>query len=147
VQDSTTLHVKDVEDRAALAEREVLEWVSRVEAKNATALASGREDSEVLALKVTLLKDELAVEHQAQEMSEREHQAHFEELSLLQTWGSEMCHAIIGPARAKHLFEGMRLSALCHTEMVRELITFRRRCPLSRSWCSGTLPAILPMWW
>jgi hypothetical protein len=137
----------DAEDRAALVEREVLEWVSRADAENATALASAREDSEVLALKVTLLKDELAVEHQAQEMSEREHQAHFEELSLLQTWGSEMCHAIIGPARAKHLFEGMRLSALCHTEMVRELITFRRRCPLSRSWCSGTLPAILPMWW
>jgi hypothetical protein len=115
VQDNATRHVKDAEDRAALAEREVLEWVSKSEAENATALASAHEDSEVLALKVTLLKDELAVEHRS----------HIEELSLLQTWGSEMCHAIIGPAQAKHMFEGMWLSALYHTEMVGELITFR----------------------
>jgi hypothetical protein len=124
VQDNATLHVKDAEDQATIAQREVLEWVSRAEAENATALASAHEDSEVLAVKVTLLKDELAVEYRAQEMSEREHRAHFEELNLLQTWGSEMCHAIIGPARAKHLFEGMWLSALCHTEMVGKLITF-----------------------
>jgi hypothetical protein len=41
--DSATLLIKDVEDRASLAEREDLEWVSRVE--NATALASTREDT------------------------------------------------------------------------------------------------------
>jgi hypothetical protein len=46
VQDSTTLHVKDAEDRAALMERETLERVSRVEAENTAALASAREDAE-----------------------------------------------------------------------------------------------------
>jgi hypothetical protein len=40
--DSATLRVKDVEDRATLAEREVLERVSRVEAENTMALASAR---------------------------------------------------------------------------------------------------------
>jgi hypothetical protein len=46
VQDSTTLHVKDAEDQAALMERETLERVSRVEAENTAALASAREDAE-----------------------------------------------------------------------------------------------------
>jgi hypothetical protein len=48
VWDSTTLRVKDAEDRAALGEREARERVSRVEAKNAMALASVPEDAEGL---------------------------------------------------------------------------------------------------
>jgi hypothetical protein len=55
---------------------------------------------------------------------EREHREHFEELTLLQTQGFELCHATIGPPWVRHhLSEGMRLAALRHTEMVRELAT------------------------
>jgi hypothetical protein len=108
VWDIATLCVKDVEDRASLAQREALEWVSRLEAESATMFACAYEDAEGLSQKVTLLEGELAVEHQAWKMSERDHRAHFKELTLLQTRGSELCHAIIGPPRAKHhLSEGM----------------------------------------
>jgi hypothetical protein len=48
-QDSTALCVKDAEDQVALVKREALERVSRVEAENATALASLCEDAEGLA--------------------------------------------------------------------------------------------------
>jgi hypothetical protein len=55
-------------------------------------------------------------------VSERECQEQFEELHLLQTWGSELCHTIVGPPRARHhLPEGMRLDDLRHTEMAKEL--------------------------
>jgi hypothetical protein len=57
--------------------------------------------------------------------SETEHRAHFEELTLLQTQGSELCHAIVGPSQAKHhLSEGMRLATLHHTKMAKELAMF-----------------------
>jgi hypothetical protein len=72
-RDSTALRVKDAEDRAALAEREPLERVSRAEAVNATTLASACEDVEGLAQKIAILEDELAAEHQAREVPEREH--------------------------------------------------------------------------
>jgi hypothetical protein len=58
-------------------------------------------------------------------VSERERRARFEELILLQTRGSKLCHAIIDPPRLRHhLSEGMRLAALRHTEMVGELTMF-----------------------
>jgi hypothetical protein len=62
-------------------EREALERVSRAKAENTTALDSTDEDAEGFT--------------QNQEMSEREHRAQFEELTLLQTRGSELCHAIM----------------------------------------------------
>jgi hypothetical protein len=71
--DNTTLHVKDIQDQASLAGREVVEWVSQEKAKNTTVLASAREDAEGHDQKVTLLEYELAVERWAREMSEREH--------------------------------------------------------------------------
>jgi hypothetical protein len=121
-RDSASLHVKDAEDQAALVEREVLERMSRAEAKNATMLVSAREDAEGLVQKMVLLEGELAVEHQACEVSEREHQEQFEEITLLQIWGSELCHAIVGPTWVRHhLPEGMLLVVLCHIEMAREL--------------------------
>jgi hypothetical protein len=122
VQDSANLCVNDAEDRSTLVMREAPERVSRVKAKNAMALASAREDAEGFAQKIALLVDELAGEHRTWEMSEMEHRAQFEELTLLQTWGSKLCHAIIGPPRARHhLSDGMWVAALCHTEMVGEL--------------------------
>jgi hypothetical protein len=123
--DSTTLCVKDVEDQAATAEREGLETVSRVEVENAVTLASTREDADGFARKITLLEDELVMERQARVVSEREHQEQFEELHLLQTRGSELCHANVGPPWARHhLSEGMRLWALHHIEMAEELAMF-----------------------
>jgi hypothetical protein len=46
--DSTAIRIKDVEEWAALAERKTQERVSRVEAENATVLASPRKDAEGL---------------------------------------------------------------------------------------------------
>jgi hypothetical protein len=54
-------------------------------------------------------------------VSEREDQEQFEELTLLLSWGSELCHAINGPPRVRHhLSQGMWHATLSHTEMVRE---------------------------
>jgi hypothetical protein len=45
-------------------------------------------------------------------VSERERQEQFEELTLLQTRGSELCHAIVGAPRVRnHFSEGMQLVA------------------------------------
>jgi hypothetical protein len=50
------------------------------------------------------------------------HREQFKELTLLQTRGSELYHAIVGPPWVRHhLSEGMRLAAFRHTEMVGEL--------------------------
>jgi hypothetical protein len=75
--------------------------------------------------KITLLEGELVEEHRAWETTERENQECFEELTLLQTQGSKLCHAIVGPPRAILLSVGMRLAALRHIEMAGELATFR----------------------
>jgi hypothetical protein len=77
-------------------EREVLERMSRVEAKNAMALAFAHEVVEGLIRKIILLEDELEAECQAREVSMRERREQFKELTLLQTWGSELHHAIVG---------------------------------------------------
>jgi hypothetical protein len=82
-RDNAALCVKDKEDRAALAERVVLENISRVEAENAKVLASIREDVEGYVQKITLLEGELVVERWAQEVSKRERREQFEELTLL----------------------------------------------------------------
>jgi hypothetical protein len=122
VRDSVALHAKDAEDWATLAEREALEKVWRVEAENAMALASTHEDVEGFVPKFALFEGKLAVECQAWEVSKRECWEQFEELTRLQTPGSELCHAIVRPPQARYyLSEGMRHAALHHTEMVREL--------------------------
>jgi hypothetical protein len=89
-----------------------------VEAENAAALASASEDAEGFVRKIALLEGELVAERPAQEVFERERREQFEELTLLQTRGSDLCHAIIDPPQARHhLSEGMRHAALRHTEM------------------------------
>jgi hypothetical protein len=60
------------------------------------------------------------------EVSKREHREQSVELTLLQTRGSELCRAFVGPPQVRnHLSEGMRHAALHHTEMVRELAALR----------------------
>jgi hypothetical protein len=83
--DNTVLRVNDAEDQATLAEREALKRVSRAEVENAATLASASEDAEGFACKIAFLEDELAMECQAREVSEREHREQFMELTLLQT--------------------------------------------------------------
>jgi hypothetical protein len=125
-RDSAALHAKDMEDRASLVESEALERVSRAEAENAAVLASTHEDAEGLAQKVTFLKDELVAERRAWEVSKRECQELFVELTLLQTRGSELCYAIVGSLWTKHhLSEGVWIATLRHTEMVGEHATLR----------------------
>jgi hypothetical protein len=99
-----------------------LERVSRVLTETATTLVSTREDAEGFARKIALLEDELVVERRAREVPERDYREQFEELTLLQTRGSELCHIIVSLTRARHhLSKGMRLVALHHTEMAGEL--------------------------
>jgi hypothetical protein len=62
VWDSAALHVKDVEDRATLAERVALERVLRVETENAAALASASEDAKGFVRKIALLEGKLVAE-------------------------------------------------------------------------------------
>jgi hypothetical protein len=53
-------------------------------------------------------------------------QEQLEKITLLQTRGSELYFAIIGPPRARnHLSEGTWIAALRHTEMVGELPALR----------------------
>jgi hypothetical protein len=69
-----------------------------------------------------VLSDAVADAERWWEVSERERREQFEELTLLQTRGSELCHVIIGPPQmTNHLSEGMRLATLHHTEMVEQL--------------------------
>jgi hypothetical protein len=57
---STTVDVRDAEDRSTLSEREAREMGSRVEAENVAMLAYAHEDAEGLVQKVTLPEGELA---------------------------------------------------------------------------------------
>jgi hypothetical protein len=123
-RDSANFRIKGAKDRAPLAESEALEPMCRLEVENSIALSFARADAKDLAWKVIHIEDELAEEHWAQETSEREHREHFEELHLLQTRGSKLCHVIVGHLRARHLSEGMWLVALRHTEMAGELAAF-----------------------
>jgi hypothetical protein len=102
----------------------VLEWVSQAEAENTTALVFARVDTEGLVQKITILESELAEERRACETSEREHWECFNELTLLQAQGLELCLTIVGPPWAECLSEGMRLATLHHNEMVQELAAF-----------------------
>jgi hypothetical protein len=63
--DDAALRVKDAENQANLAEREVLERVSRVEVKNSAMLSYAREEAEGFVWKIALLEGELAAEDQA----------------------------------------------------------------------------------
>jgi hypothetical protein len=66
--------VRDAEARAALAEREAWERVLRVEAKSASALASGRGEAEDLAWRMALIEGDLAEVCQARDMAEENSQ-------------------------------------------------------------------------
>jgi hypothetical protein len=97
-----------------------------VEVENTVVLSFAREDAKGFVSKIALIEGELAVEHQAWEVSGREHREQFQELTLLQTWGSKLCHTIVTPSRERHhLSEGMWLAALHHTEMAREFAVLR----------------------
>jgi hypothetical protein len=82
-RDSAALQFRDGEDRTTLVDREALERVWRVEVENITVLACAHDNVEGFVWKITLLEDELAAVHQAWEVSESEHRAQFEELTLL----------------------------------------------------------------
>jgi hypothetical protein len=60
------------------------------------------------------------------EDAEKQCQDLVQELTLLQTRGSKLCLAIVGLPRVwGHLFEGMRIAIICHTEMARQLAALR----------------------
>jgi hypothetical protein len=141
-----------VDDRAALVEREARERVLRVETKNTVVLAYAREETNGLIWKVTLLEGELAEARWAREVAkenfrdlsnvatdgawrlvvtEWEHREQFEELTLLQTWGSELCLAIVGPARVR----GCGPLPFAAPKWLESLPRFERWCPLPWSRC------------
>jgi hypothetical protein len=130
-RESVVALVRDVEDRATLARWEARERVLRVEVKSVAVLASAHEKAEGLVRRIALLEGDHAEVHQAREMAEensrvlsnaaadaerrweeskREFQQQFEELTLLQVWGSKLCLAIVSPPRVRnHLSEGMQI--------------------------------------
>jgi hypothetical protein len=143
-------------------EREARERVLRVAAKSTVVLASAHEETENLVRKIALFDSELVEVHQAHEVVEetacslsnvvadvellweefeRMRQEQFEELTLLQTWGSELCFAIVGPPRERnHLLEGMQIAALHHTKMARELAMLRTVVPFVVEFTLGCSP-------
>jgi hypothetical protein len=70
-RESIVAVVRAVEDRAALAERDAQERVSRVEVESATVLASTHGEAEDLAQRIFLLEGELAEVCQAQDTARR----------------------------------------------------------------------------
>jgi hypothetical protein len=63
------------------------------------------------------------VERQREE-SERECREWVEELTLLQIQGFELYLSIVVPLKVRsHLSEGMRVAALCHAKMAKEIST------------------------
>jgi hypothetical protein len=62
-RDIATLHIKDVEDQATLAEGEALERLCRAKVENSIVLASAHPDTEGLAWKITLLEGKLVEGH------------------------------------------------------------------------------------
>jgi hypothetical protein len=62
-------------------------------------------------------------------------------LNLLQTRGSELCHAIVGPPRVRsHQSKGMRIAALHNTEMAEELVLLRAVVSSTMEFALGRLP-------
>jgi hypothetical protein len=96
--------------------------VSKVEAESAAALASAHGEAEGFTRRVALLKGDVVNAHQARDMTEenfqclsgvvadadrqweeaqRECRELVQELTLLQTRGSELCQAIVGPLKVR----------------------------------------------
>jgi hypothetical protein len=114
-----------------------------VEAESTTALASTHREVEDFAWRIALLEGELAEVCQAREVTEenswglfdaaadaerwreefeRECWERVEELTLMQTRGSELCLAIVGRLRVRSfLSEEMHIAALLHTGMAEQL--------------------------
>jgi hypothetical protein len=66
------------------------------------------------------LFDIAADAEQRREESERGCWEQWKELTLLQTRGSKLCFAIVGPPRARnHLSKGMWIAILHHSEMAK----------------------------
>jgi hypothetical protein len=154
--------IRDAEDRAALAEREARERVSRVEAESATTLASSRGEVEDLAWWIALFEGGLAEVRNSRDMTEekswgltdtvtdaewrleeskRECREQVKELTLLQIRGFELCLTVVGPPRVRsHLLEGMRVATLCYTEMARELAALRTAVSSTAEFTLGHSP-------
>jgi ABC-type multidrug transport system ATPase subunit len=81
--------VRDAEDWAALAEREVWERVSRVEAEGATALASAHGEAEDLARRIALLKGELAKARQTRDTIEENYRGLSDAAANTDRWFEE----------------------------------------------------------
>jgi hypothetical protein len=68
--ESATTFIKEVEDWAAIAEREAWERVSRIEVESAAMLATTHGEAEGLAQRIALLEGELVEARQAQDIAE-----------------------------------------------------------------------------
>jgi hypothetical protein len=127
-----------------------------METESAAVLASTCKEAEGSARRIAFLDGELMDVHEARDMAqvnsqnlsgvvadvdrrweedERECLERVQELTLLQTRGSELCQAIVGPPKVRgHLSEGMWITIIHHIKMVEQL-------PHSRWWC---LPLLSP---
>jgi hypothetical protein len=137
--------------------------VSKVEAESTATLASTCEEAEGLVQRIALLEGELAEARQAREMAkensqgssdaavdverwweefDRESREQFEELTLLQSRGSELCLAIVGLPRVRnHLSKGMRIAAFRHTDIAKELTLLQAAVSSTVEFALGCSPS------
>jgi hypothetical protein len=121
--DSVDLRIKGAKDGAALAQREALEQVSRVEVENFAVLS-------------------FAEEHRAREASEKEHQEHFMELGALSS--AMPSSALLGQDTCPR---GCGLQPSAIQKWPGNLPHIRWRCPPPWTQCSSAHLATLLAWW
>jgi hypothetical protein len=153
VRDGATLCIKDAEDRATLAEREVLERVSRAEVENSTALTSLVTTPRALhrrspSLRVSSRKSVGLMRHQRGNTRSVSMSSPFYRL------GARSCaspsSALLGSGPCPRECD---LQPSTIMRWSRSLPRSGQWCPLLRSRCSGVHPTTLPMrrlwesWW
>jgi hypothetical protein len=143
VREGATTLFQEVETQTTITKREAWETVLRMEVESATMMASTHGEAEGFDRRTALLEGELMDAWRARDTAEanpqslssvvadvdrREEEAErdcwewVQELTLLQTQGSNLCQAIVGPLKLRgHLSNWMRIAAACHTEMVEQL--------------------------
>jgi hypothetical protein len=142
--ESTTAFVKEAEDRAVLAEREAGEKVLNMEVESGIALASTRGKAKGITRRIALLDGMLAEARHAQDTiemnfrgtSDMEADANYQreedegvcqeqdqDPTLPQTWGFELCQAIVGPMRVRaHPSKGLWIVVNLHTEKAKQFV-------------------------
>ena len=103
------------------AVREARELQRQESQEGADRLASVQAETDQLAGEVGALRSALEAAEAARRVAEERHEGVVNELTLLQTRGSELCSAILGaPTVQRPLSDVMQSAASSHRELVRQ---------------------------